>query len=302
MSRFGMLALTAAVSVSASLIAAPMASASAPAALPKQTTSRRGETAANKTLVTAFFDGLFNKHDLSVVDAYISADTYIQHNPGLADGREAFRVLAAQVAGNPQVHADIAKVVAQGDLVLIYSNSRFGPGLGNSGTDTFRVSHGKLVEHWDTVQPVPASTVSGNDMFSTLSGPSTPGSSRLTNVNKRIVTDYFTRLNKRHDLRAIDRYLAPSLFQHDPTLANGSAATKASYATRFAAFPQSTASEAITIAEGDLVTVRYHSQTSATDLGQAVSEIFRVQHGKIVEHWTARQNVPATSANNNTMF
>src|SRR5882757_1506180 len=110
------------------------------------------------------------------------------------------------------------------------------------------------------------------------------------------------RLNKKQDLTAIDQFVSPSLVQHDPTLTNGSAAVQAAYAAQFAAFPNSTVSSLKVIADGDLVLVRYHAQTSATDLGQAVTEIFKVQHGQIVEHWNAVQNVPATSANNNTMF
>ncbi|HET6295635.1 MAG TPA: ester cyclase [Kribbella sp.] len=291
------------VSLSASLLSVPMASASAPVAVAGQESRRGGHTAENKALVTSFYDQLFNNGDLSVIDKYVSA-AYIQHNPFAADGPEALRALVAgQKKAFPQSHNTIKRVVAQGDLVLIHSHSQLTPGAaGTEVTDIFRVSKGKLVEHWDTLQPVPTSTASGNDLFSTLSGRSTPGSAALTLVSEWTVLNYFTRLNNDHDLRAVDRSVSRSLYQHDPLLTNGSAAVKAAYAKDFATNPSSIVSKPLVVAEGDLVAVRYHYQKNAADLGQAITEIFRVQHGKIVEHWSATQNVPATSANDNTMF
>jgi len=293
------LVLTAVMSMSAPWIATPMASAAAPdtADVADDTARTDDQVAANTAAITFYIDQLFNKHDISVIDTYIAEDL-IQHTPTLADGREPLKAAFQQQLNNPQLATTVYRVVAQGDLVQIHRSLPSGFGV----TDIFRVSGGVFVEHWDAVEAIPATTVSGNDMFSTLSGPDSPGSSKLTKVNERVVSDYFTRLNKEHDLRAVDRFVSSSLDQHDPTLANGSAAVKAAYAARFAANPNEIVSESMVIAEGDLVSVRYHYQTSATDRGQAIAEIFRVQRGQIVEHWNLVQNVPATSANNNTMF
>ncbi len=56
------------------------------------------------------------------------------------------------------------------------------------------------------------------------------------------------------------------------------------------------------IAEDDLVVLHYHLKMTPDDLGQAVVDIFRVEDGRIVEHWDVLQPVPAESANTNTMF
>lgn len=56
------------------------------------------------------------------------------------------------------------------------------------------------------------------------------------------------------------------------------------------------------IAEGDLVVVHVHMKMSDEDRGLAVIDIFRLEDGKIVEHWDAMQPVPEKSANDNTMF
>jgi predicted SnoaL-like aldol condensation-catalyzing enzyme len=298
------IAVIAAMSVAVSVLVVP----SAPAAqLPAPAVQSAGstQTAANKALVTYFYDQLFNKGDLSVIDRYVSPG-YIQHNPTVADGPEALRTLIVnRKAATPQAQNTVERVVAQGDLVLIQSNGQNTPGTtGIEVVDVFRVSGGKIVEHWDTLQPVPASTASGNDLFSTLSRPQTSatGPAVLTQSSERTVSAYFAGLNQGHDLTAVDRYVSKTLYQHDPSLADGSAAVKAAYAARFAAFPESIVSSELVVGQGDLVSVRYHYQSSAADLGQAVTEIFRVRDGRIVEHWAAAQPVPATSANGNTMF
>ncbi|BBC35043.1 hypothetical protein SGFS_063370 [Streptomyces graminofaciens] len=56
------------------------------------------------------------------------------------------------------------------------------------------------------------------------------------------------------------------------------------------------------IGENDLVVLHYRRTLSATDRGTAVMDIFRFENGKIVEHWDVIQDVPETSANDNTMF
>ena len=56
------------------------------------------------------------------------------------------------------------------------------------------------------------------------------------------------------------------------------------------------------VAEGDLVAVHANVKDAPSDLGQAVVYLFRVEGGRIVEQWDSAENVPATSANNNTMF
>jgi len=56
------------------------------------------------------------------------------------------------------------------------------------------------------------------------------------------------------------------------------------------------------VAEGDLVVTHSHLTTGPQDRGSAVMDIFRLEQGKIVEHWDVMQPVPETSANDNTMF
>jgi len=259
----------------------------------------RSPVEVNKAMVAYYYDQLFNHGNYAVIDQYVSPDL-IQHNPGVADGAEAQRKAVMGLRAQfPNSQSPIIRVIGQGDLVLLQHQSILVPGTAGSAVmDIFRVSHGKIVEHWDTVQTVPASTASGNDMFAELSS----SGDQSTVLSEAVVLSYYARLTGGHDLRAVDRYVSPSLIQHDPALANGSAAVKAAFAARLQANPQLHFSSLKVIADHDLVSLRYHVQNGPDDLGQAVNDIYRVSHGKIVEHWNVVQNVPATSANDNTMF
>ncbi|MDX2939169.1 nuclear transport factor 2 family protein [Streptomyces ipomoeae] len=162
---------------------------------------------------------------------------------------------------------------------------------------------GMMAEHWDTLQDVPATTVSGNDMFGTVSSPRTnqPGPRWLTASSQRIATAYFDRLLVGKDPGAVE-YLAPEYHQHNPTIPSGSAGLREQFTSFFQQFPQLTVERKTVVAEGDLVAIHAHYRLTPSDRGQSVFDIFRVRGGKIVEHWDVLQDVPETSANDNTMF
>ena len=126
--------------------------------------------ARNKENVIAFYELAFNQHKLDeaeAVEKYV-AEPYIQHNPGVADGGKAFiDAFALFLKEHPQSRADIKRVVAEGDLVVVHVHSQNTPEeRGEAVIDIFRLDeNGKIVEHWDVAQPVPEKTVSGHSMF-----------------------------------------------------------------------------------------------------------------------------------------
>ncbi|MFD4604119.1 nuclear transport factor 2 family protein [Streptomyces sp. NPDC058464] len=303
-------AAVAAVAAATALATGPATAVSRPAGHPGTgaatgSVSAR-ETAADKALVTYVYKQLFTYYDTSVIDKYVSPD-YIQHNPTVANGPEALRRLVENLkaTATPGTGSVTTHVIAQGDLVLLQTHAGTSDTFSGIGlVDVFRVANHKIVEHWDTIQPVPATTANGHDMFATLTAPRTDaaGPASHTAASERVVRAYVRQLTGRKDLGAVDRYVSPKLVQHDPTLADGAAATKQAYADLFAAHPQYQATVAKVVAEGDLVAVHLHDQNTPSDLGTSVYEIFRVRGGKIVEHWAVTQAVPATSANGNSMF
>jgi predicted SnoaL-like aldol condensation-catalyzing enzyme len=151
---------------------------------------------------------------------------------------------------------------------------------------------------------VPETSANGNDMFSTESWPRTrqPGPAWLTASSKKLVTKAFDEIVVRKDLLAIDRYFGPEYHQHNPFAVDGVDGAKAGLGAYFEAFPEVTFSRKRVIAEGDLVVVHSHALTAPGERGTAFMDLFRVRNGKVVEHWDVIQDVPETSANDNTMF
>ena len=121
--------------------------------------------------------------------------------------------------------------------------------------------------------------------------------------NKRIVREWHElAINQRKPEEAVAKYLGPNYRQHNPGAADGPEPF-IGIVKRFAQiFPEFRMEPKRIIAEGDYVVLHSHLILKPGDRGTAVVDIFRLENGKIVEHWDVVQEVPETSANNNTMF
>lgn len=103
----------------------------------------------NKTLVLNAMTALFQKRDPSAVARYYSAD-YVQHNPGIPQGRQALEDLVAQLSSD--VFYEPGLLIAEGDYVAIHGRiCGWGP-KPQVVVDIFRIEGGLLAEHWDVLQ------------------------------------------------------------------------------------------------------------------------------------------------------
>ena len=121
----------------------------------------------NKVLVTSFYNDVFVAHSTKVAaETYLSVD-YIQHNPSIATGRQPFiDYFVPYFAANPTAISVVKRVLADGDLVAVHVNSKQNPqDVGLAIVDIFRVKDGKIVEHWDVLQPVSTTPANNNTMF-----------------------------------------------------------------------------------------------------------------------------------------
>jgi predicted SnoaL-like aldol condensation-catalyzing enzyme len=128
----------------------------------------------NAQTVVAFYTTAFNfgKPELAV-KRYVGVDRngeklYIQHNPFAADGPQAFiDFVNFFKSANPELSVRIVRVIAECDLVVTHSHITVNSDdRGSAVMDIFRLDRrGKIVEHWDVAQPIPATSANDNTMF-----------------------------------------------------------------------------------------------------------------------------------------
>ena len=121
---------------------------------------------ANKKVVVEFYDLALNKMDFEAASKHFGP-RYIQHNPNAPDGIEGFRqFIAMRKERTPNARSEIKRVIAEGDLVVLHVHGVREPGQrGVAIIDIFRLENGKIVEHWDVVQPIPEKPANDNGMF-----------------------------------------------------------------------------------------------------------------------------------------
>lgn len=127
---------------------------------------RQAQEDANKKLVLDFYQRFFGDKDITAADKYL-APSYIQHNPLAATGRDAVKKFFTPFFANPAIpktKIDVKRVAADGDLVWLHIRSKT-TGAERAVVDIFRVKDGKIVEHWDVIQSVPAKSANNNTMF-----------------------------------------------------------------------------------------------------------------------------------------
>jgi predicted SnoaL-like aldol condensation-catalyzing enzyme len=218
----------------------------------------------------------------AVGPSYISDARYIQHNLMIKDDKPGFLTLQSWL---PQdFSANIIRTFADGEYVFLHVG--YDMGGPTVGMDIFRFEDGKAVEHWDNLQSIPA-TASFESMTSGAVDALNAGDRAQTEANKNLAYTYIQRvhLEGRHD--KIGDFIDLNRYRdHHPDT------------------PETIKYEDIhlVLGEGNFCLV----QTEGTVDGSpaAFNDLFRIENGKIVEHWDTAELIPAKEAwqNNNGKF
>ena len=109
---------------------------------------------------------MLNQKDFDAASKYLGT-RYTQHNPGAADGPDGLKGFIAFLKDKfPNNRSEIKRIFADGDYVIVHVHAVREPGTrGNAIIDIFKLENGKVVEHWDVVQPIPEKPANTNGMF-----------------------------------------------------------------------------------------------------------------------------------------
>lgn len=221
--------------------------------------------------------------------AVIHPQKYIQHNLGAADGLAGFGALLALLPPG-SAKANTVRAFEDGEYVFTHTDYNFfGPKI---GFDIFRFEGGKIVEHWDNLQTTQGPSPAGHSM---VDGPTEATDIEKTAENKALVRRFVddVLVNSRVEKLAAyfdgDRYT-----QHNPQIADGLSGLGAAL--------QAMASAGITLqydrihrvlGEGNFVLVV--SEGSFGGVHSCFHDLFRVENGRIAEHWDTIEAIPPRS-------
>ena len=121
-------------------------------------------------------------------------------------------------------------------------------------------------------------------------------------ANKKVVLQLYEAAINQKDFDAASKFLGSHYTQHNPRAADGPEGLKAFLAFLREKFPDYHSDIKRVFADGDYVILHVHNIPTPGSRGNAIIDIFRLENGKVVEHWDVRQEIPEQAANSNTMF
>ena len=122
--------------------------------------------ARTREVVTAFARQFYDERDVAGAFTRYVAPDYIQHNPTIADGRDAAIAALAGSWGNPELQLAVTSILVDGDTAVLLIDGQFGADVRFGVVDIYRLFGDTIVEHWDVKQEFPARIVGEHPFFS----------------------------------------------------------------------------------------------------------------------------------------
>ncbi|MCH2196272.1 nuclear transport factor 2 family protein [Kordia sp.] len=256
------------------------------------TETKMEKTLTNKEKAVTLLESLETGDQTAV--AYINPNKYIQHNLAVADGLEGFgAILQHKPEGG--FKANIVRAFEDGDYVFTHTEyDFFGPKV---GFDIFRFEDGLIVEHWDNLLETAAPNPSGHTQ---TDGPTTSFDLDKTAANKALVKDFVATILMNGQFDKLGNYFdGDNYIQHNPAIGDGVSGLGAAL--------EAMAKQGIT-----MVYTKNHIVSGEGNFVLAVSEgtfagkptsfydLFRIENGKIAEHWDVIETIMPEADRKNT--
>lgn len=218
--------------------------------------------------------------------SYINPNKYIQHNLAAADGLQGLGELLRQLPPN-SVKVKGVRVHQDGDFVFAHTDYNFfGPKI---GFDIFRFEGGKIVEHWDNLQETAPANPSGHTM---IDGPTESRDAGKTEQNKALVRQFIEDILVNGKMDKLAGYFDGNNYtQHNPQIGDGLSGLGGAL--------EAMAKQGITmkydkihkvLGEGNFVLVV--SEGAFAGKPTSFYDLFRVENGKVAEHWDTLETIP----------
>ena len=232
---------------------------------------------------------IFRKKDATAVDRYFG-ESFVQHDPNLADGLAGMKSLAAEVANSPTADITIYRTLVDEDFVLLHSRY---DGVGRYGAsaiafDLFRFRDGKIVEHWGGQEPETPPNLSGRTQ---VDGPTEVLDREKTEANRALVRTYRETVMVSLRFDRIEEFIEDAHYaQHASKIGDGIARLRDRIASVAKEGGQLFLTPRRFVAEGNFVLVLTDGELPSGPT--ALYDLFRVENGKIVEHWDVLTPIP----------
>jgi predicted SnoaL-like aldol condensation-catalyzing enzyme len=253
-----------------------------------------------RTLALAAVRAIFTDFDEAAASKLLATD-YRQHNVGVPTGADPILgfIPALKESG---IKTTIHRVLAEDNLVVLhvtYENAQAFGGDTLVAFDVFRVENGQVAEHWDNLQPIVSQTASGHSM---TDGPTEITDLDKTAENKALIQSFVHDVLQGHAPELVADYISASNYtQHNPLVADGLDGLGAAM-TAFAEAGQAMyyARTPLIVAEGNFVFTA--SEGALGETPTAFFDLFRIEAGKIVEHWDTLSTIPNEMPHTNGKF
>jgi predicted SnoaL-like aldol condensation-catalyzing enzyme len=232
---------------------------------------------------------IFDRKDPSAVDRFF-ADPFLQHDPNIPDGLAGMRQYAAEIAASPQAKIKIYRTLEDGDLALLHSTYEGLNGHGASlvAFDLFRFKDGKIVEHWGGQEPEAPPNPSGRTQ---VDGPTDVADRDKTEENRELVRAFKETVTVQLKFDQVGRFIQDGKYaQHASKVGDGIARMKSRVADVAKPLRIPVLNPRRYVADGNFVLALI--EANAEGGPTANYDLFRVENGRIVEHWDVLSRIP----------